>query len=253
MAESPNRMYSYDKDFYRYINKGSSKSAHLVIPHIQALIPDPLRSVLDVGCGAGAWLEVWASAGCEITGVDGPYVEEASLLIAPDKFQAHNLNDGFDLGIKFDLAQCLEVAEHLPTESSKQLVASLCHHSDIVLFSAAAPGQGGENHVNEQYYQYWRDLFLEQGFQLYDAVRPRLSGQSSIEPWYRYNSFLYVRQGTNQRCHTSLRAYAVDPATNPKDVSPVGYRIRKTLVRMLPQALSTKLAIAKKTILNFFE
>ena len=243
-------MYRYDKDFYRYINTGSTTSARVVVPLVQNLIPDRIQSVLDVGCGAGAWLEVWASTGSDILGVDGPYVEEESLLIAPDNFRAHNLTENFNLGRKFDLAQCLEVAEHLPRESSEQLVANLCQHSDIVLFSAAAPGQGGENHINEQDYNFWRDLFLGQGFQLYDAVRPGLKGKISVKPWYRFNAFLFVRKGSHQSCHISLESFSVSPSKTVMDVSPFSYRFRKALIRMLPQSLSNILAITKKKISN---
>jgi|SoiMethySBSTD1v2_1073268.scaffolds.fasta_scaffold943410_2 hypothetical protein len=37
---------------------------------------------------------------------------------------------------------------NLPASSAAMLVARLCRHSDVALFSAAQPGQGGEGHVN---------------------------------------------------------------------------------------------------------
>src|ERR1035438_3052056 len=51
--------YSYSDTFYRYIQAGSVRSASHVAPLVlRELSP---RSVLDVGCGAGAWLSVYGN------------------------------------------------------------------------------------------------------------------------------------------------------------------------------------------------
>ena len=64
-------VYQYEREFFDYINQGSLDSASVVAPLlVSALRP---RSVLDVGCGQGAWLRVWGESGVpEFTGVDGP-------------------------------------------------------------------------------------------------------------------------------------------------------------------------------------
>ena len=41
-----------------------------------------------------------------------------------------------------------------------------------MLFSAAVPGQGGENHVNEQPLAYWRAIFREHGYSAVDYSAP---------------------------------------------------------------------------------
>jgi hypothetical protein len=56
----------------------------------------------------------------------------------------------FDLGRHFDLEPCLETAQHVETEHSSALVESLVRDGDIILFSAALPGQIDLHHVNEQ-------------------------------------------------------------------------------------------------------
>ena len=142
-------MYTYDRQFYKYINRGSLDSAGQVVPLVQELIPG-LESVLDVGCGAGAWLSVWKSVGVQVTGLDGDYVDRECLLIDASEFRSADISSGFSLGDNYDLAQCLEVAEHLPEAAGRALVGSLCGHADVVLFSAAATGQGGVNRINEQ-------------------------------------------------------------------------------------------------------
>ena len=81
------------------------------------MLPHPVQSVLDVGCGAGAWLTVWKSLGAETLGLDGNYVRPEQLLISPGEFSAVDLSASFSLDRRFDLAQSLEVAEHLPASS----------------------------------------------------------------------------------------------------------------------------------------
>ncbi len=102
-------MYEYDEQFYQYINEGSARSARVVVPALLEFLPQSVQSVLDVGCGAGAWLAVWKQQGCRVQGLDGDYVDRNSLLIEASEFVAQDLQSGFDLNEKFDIAQCLEV------------------------------------------------------------------------------------------------------------------------------------------------
>ncbi|MCA9789386.1 MAG: hypothetical protein KC462_06410, partial [Cyanobacteria bacterium HKST-UBA05] len=55
----------------------------------------------------------------------------------------------------FDLAMCVEIAEHIPNRCSRQLVKTLTKASDTVFFTAAPPGQGGVGHINEQPQAFW--------------------------------------------------------------------------------------------------
>ena len=198
-------MYEYDEQFYRYISENSARSARGLLPVLLEALPLSIDSVLDVGCGAGAWLQEWKTLGAEVLGLDGDYVRPQQLLVLEEEFQAQDLNCEFDLGRRFALAQSLEVAEHLPETSAAGFVASLCRHADLVLFSAAPPGQGGENHINEQPYAYWRDLFLAQGYGGYDVVRRPLLQDAAIMPWYRYNTFLYA----SERCPQEVKPVEV--------------------------------------------
>ena len=241
-------MYRYDEYFYRYINTGALQSAEIMIPLVQASIPLPIRSVLDVGCGAGAWLSVWKKQPCSVIGVDGPYLEQSSLLLEPEEFLTRDLREDFNLQREFDLVQCLEVAEHLPPGRARGLVMNLCQHGDLVFFSAAPPGQGGENHVNEQPFAYWRDLFAERSYTMYDPWRRQLLDNDAVMPWYRYNSFLFVNSDRLAACHTALAGTRVAAGEAPPDISPGLYKMRRVLIRLLPLKLATALAIIKKTV-----
>jgi 2-polyprenyl-3-methyl-5-hydroxy-6-metoxy-1,4-benzoquinol methylase len=114
-------VYKYDGDFYNYINEGAQSSARALLPVLLAALPAPIESVMDVGCGAGAWLDVWKSYGSRITGLDGSYVPAEQLLINSEEFIATDLTEHFQLGRTFDLVQSLEVAEHLPETVAENL------------------------------------------------------------------------------------------------------------------------------------
>lgn len=129
--------HAYDSRFMNYADVSSRTSAQRIAGLLlQAL---PIRSVLDVGCAKGTWLDVWSELGVgEIQGVDGDYVDRANLVIPAARFRAANLAQALDLGRQFDLVQSLEVAEHIPGESASIFVENLVRHSSgIVLFLRA--------------------------------------------------------------------------------------------------------------------
>ncbi len=171
----------------------NSSAASEVLP----IVFDIFRpsSVLDIGCGLGNWLEVSKRLGVnEIIGVDGTYVNRKLLKIAPEEFVESDLQKGISLGRRFDLGICLEVAEHLPESSAETLVRSLTYHADVLLFSAAIPGQGGQFHLNEQWPAYWQNLFFRNDFVFVDCLRNKIWMNEKVEWWYRQNIFLVVKK-----------------------------------------------------------
>ena len=82
------------------------------------------KSVLDVGCGNGTWLKVFQDKSLSIHGIDGHHVDPNKLYISKEYFSAANLDEGFEVESKYDLAISLEVAEHLP-ESSAEIFNSV--------------------------------------------------------------------------------------------------------------------------------
>ena len=105
----------------------------------------------------------------------------------------------FDLGRRFDLVMSLEVAEHVAEEHADTVIDSICRHGDVVMFSAAIPHQGGVHHVNEQPYDYWRAKFAARGYAVFDCARRPLAGLREIEPWYRFNTFVYANNDGQSR------------------------------------------------------
>jgi hypothetical protein len=242
-------MYSYDEKFFHYTNQVSSRSADVVVP----LLFDVLRpvSVVDFGCGCGVWLSRWLSSGAsEVVGIDGDYVFEVDLFIPPESFRAGDLGQPVDLGRRFDLAQSLEVAEHLPATRARGFVSDLCRHADVVVFGAAPPGQGGENHINEQPYEYWRDHFEAEGYEAYDFIRPVVIDREEVAPWHRYNPLLYVRRSKTAELPEKVRRTLIPPGAPVPDLSPPLYKARKAVVRQLPSWVTRALANASKRMVR---
>lgn len=200
----------YNPDFFTHLQQGSRRSAAIIAPLVLEWI-EP-QSVVDVGCGDGTWLSVLRAEGVEdILGLDGSYIQPETLQIPQECFIPKDLNQSFGLDRRFDLAMSLEVAEHLPAASAPGFVASLVQLSDVVLFSAAIPHQGGTHHINEQWPEYWISLFEAEGYVAIDGLRPRIWDHPDVEPWYAQNSFLFVR-GDRLHRYPKLQELTAQPS-----------------------------------------
>jgi SAM-dependent methyltransferase len=242
--------HAYDPKFMAYADQSSRYAANRIGRLLIAALA-PIDSVLDIGCAKGTWLDAWRELGVgTIQGVDGDYVERSQLVIAPENFRAWDLSRPLQLDRQFDLVQSLEVAEHIEPDAAHIFVENLTRHSrGLVLFSAAPPGQGGEFHVNEQPYEYWRAIFASLGFDAYDWVRPQIADDAAISFWYRYNVFLYVHAGRADGLPAAVKATRAAPGAPLRDRSPPLFRLRKGLVRMLPASLRDGLARFKANYL----
>ncbi len=241
--------YTYDSSFFDHTTRVSLASARKVVSVVQRIVP--VASVLDAGCAQGAWLSVWRDAAvADYAGLDGDYVDRARMHVDPSHFTAHDLARPFSLGRRFDLAQSVEVAEHLPAARAEGFVADLTAHADAVLFSAAPPGQGGENHINEQPYAYWRDLFAARGYHLYDCVRPLVRDDDAVAPWYRHNAFLFLNDVAAAKLSPYAAAFRVADDAPIVDVSSPIYQARKEVIRRLPFWATQLLSKAKARVLT---
>lgn len=231
----------YSNEFFDYIDAGARQSAqrmiHLVQPWLNA------QSVVDLGSGRGVWLHEWMNAGVsEVLAADGDYVDRDRLAVPAESFHACDLTQPLDLGRRYDLAQSLEVGEHLPNSASETLVESLTRHSDRVLFSAAVPGQGGEFHINERPLAFWQGLFADQGYSAFDCVRPALKDDDDVENWYRYNTILYVNEAGRKTLPQEVLTTEVPAGTQVQNRGHLAWRLRRVVVAFLPRSLVTKIA-----------
>lgn len=185
---------TYDQAFFDSQQGGSLSSAWHVLPDLIRRIRVVKGSgqtadmkVIDVGCGVGTWLRVADAMGCEIHGVDG-YAE--NIMIPEETFERRDLNGGVDCS-GYDLALCMEVAEHLPESDAMALVNGLAR-AKYVLFSPAHPGQGGVNHVNERWGTWWASKFLAHDMVGSSDLKWQHWENLEIEDFYRENVILFT-------------------------------------------------------------
>jgi hypothetical protein len=190
----------YDKGFYRDGGDVAYAAALVMLAEVGRLFE--FSSVVDFGCGAAGWLRAAAALiskdgrAARLLGVDGPYAEQFAKC-EEAQFHFQNLESRVVLASRFDLAISMEVAEHLPASRAATFVEDIAKAADVVLFSAAVPGQGGDNHINEQWQSYWVRRFAAVGFNCFDILRGRLWNHQAFIgcPFYVGNGFLYVRDG----------------------------------------------------------
>jgi SAM-dependent methyltransferase len=183
----------YGGDFYKTMEDTNLSSARAVVPLVLRYVQP--TSVLDVGCGQGLWLRAFMEEGVsDVRGYDGEYVERDKLQIPKETFIGTDLEQPLTLDRTFDLAVSLEVGEHLSDASSRIFVKNLTDAAQVVLFSAAIPGQGGVHHINEQWPAYWEERFAEVGYVPIDCLRWYLWNDTRVSFFYAQNIMFYVKK-----------------------------------------------------------
>jgi hypothetical protein len=211
----------------------NDRSQELVLRALRAWIP--FASVVDFGTGRGNWLKAAMEMGVsDVRGYDIPEIDVAHRQIPAEQFFPADLGQPIEVGRHFDLAISTEVAEHLPKEDAATFVANIAQASDLVLFSAAIPYQGGAGHQNENWVEYWVRLFRPHGFACFDVLRMRLWNEAAIRSYYRQNVLVFARGNAADR----LAAAGLHPDPLPPSlIHPEQYL--KAVGRALPPQMAT--------------
>jgi SAM-dependent methyltransferase len=191
---------TYDAEYYEFIEYTAVYSQN---PMADSIVRDLApRTVLDLGCGTGALLEALRSrkvrrrkvrvAGLEYSDAALTYCKKRRLPVRKFDIARHDLPRKLR---RRDVALSFEVAEHLPPELADRFVETLTAASDTVVFSAATPGQGGTDHVNEQPHEYWIDKMHALGFRLDEdlTLRWRDEWRGCTANWYHMNVMVFRR------------------------------------------------------------
>jgi hypothetical protein len=187
----------YNDAFYSNQVQGSLDSANVVLGFLYEIY-QPV-SVVDVGCGRGAWLSVAEKLGSnKLTGMDGGWIDETNLLSKTISFNKVNFEESIATDENFDLCISLEVAEHIDQKQAEPFVQMLCKLSEVILFGAAIQYQGGTNHINEQWQTYWIELFKKNGYECLDIIRPNVWDNNKVEWWYKQNTFVFIKKTSNK-------------------------------------------------------
>jgi SAM-dependent methyltransferase len=203
-------------------------SARAVIPRVLGLTG--ARSIVDVGCGSGAWIRACRDLGVpEVVGVDGPHVPPIQRRVATE-FVERDLAEPLDLARRFNLVMCVDVAEDLPPERAEGLIADITALAPVVLFAAAVPGQDATPHASEWWPEGWAALFEAEGWTCRDAIRPWIRTNDQVGWRYRQTLFLAVAPGSDA-------AYQSLPRLDPTPVdTPVDYLRRPAILMPPPPA-----------------
>lgn len=243
---------AYSLKFYKSVDFRANESANSIFVILDKFLDiKGLKSIIDVGCGSGAWLNAaLKNTSASVYGYDLPESIEINRSRFGDNFNARLelVTSDFESKreLKFQPAQlgiCLEVLEHLKDETGNRILESLSSSCEIVLFSAATPGQGGTGHINERRHSYWLDKFRLYGFEVYDCIRPELQSSTSSARYYSLNTFLLVKS-------SSIRTGLVDASKlqpflrteEVKDFRSLRERIQSLFIGILPVRFVTLLS-----------
>jgi SAM-dependent methyltransferase len=239
----------YPKQFYEVRDEGSAASARVVLGLLYKFYRP--QSVIDVGCGRGTWLAAAESLGSTtLRGVDGTWAQQSGLASKNIEFECVDFERGFGTGGAYDLCISVEVAEHISAPRSREFVEALCSRSDIVLFSAAIPNQGGTNHINEQWQSYWIRAFAECNYDCFDVFRRAVWEDALVDWWYRQNVFLFIRRNSpklNASMISELEATQIPDVVHPENYQSKIASFRKSIeypsLRFCLQMLQRYIAI----------
>jgi SAM-dependent methyltransferase len=186
----------YSRAFFTQLDELQAASYDVMAATlVERLAPS---SIVDVGCGSGALLAALKRHGVPtLLGLESS--PEGLDLARRRGIDARfcDLGHPFTLNSDFDLALCLEVAEHLPESLSDAFVASLATGPNHLVFSAATPGQGGENHVNEQPHEYWIERLGQYGFAVDEDTTREVRAawtERGVATWYCRNVMFFARR-----------------------------------------------------------
>lgn len=150
----------YDEEYYKKIDLEEQNQA-CWLANILVDMYHP-SSVVDFGCGAGTYLKPFLDRGIRCLGIDNESAAKSASSVG-QHITICDMVDDLQIG-QFDIAICLETLEHIAAPHADRALDNLTNASELVVFSAAPPGQGGVGHLNCQPPEYWRDAFARRGF-----------------------------------------------------------------------------------------
>lgn len=173
----------YDKDYYQEYDGQGPYTAETWLPffrHIaKSIVADSSpTTTIEFGCAKGFLVQALREIGVDSWGIDwSTHAIESAEPVARPYCTVGDVREKLDL--RFDVAICMEVLEHLDAVDASRAVATLAASANIVYFSSN-PDEDfpSESHINVQAGEYWEELFDRTGMVNDVSTQP-----DYIAPW----------------------------------------------------------------------
>ncbi len=191
----------YDQEFFNSNKDEGLKMASWFIPALKKVTG--FNSIIDIGCGTGHYLRYCLDNGItDVFGLEGSPHAFESLLVDKNIVVMHDLRKPYTFSRKWDIAISIEVAEHVDKLYTNNYIKILTDSSNIVILTAAQPGQGGTAHVNEQTPEWWKEKFGKFGFTLDEEATNHLKNEirnakangGYVTDWFEPNILIFKRK-----------------------------------------------------------
>lgn len=147
-------------------------------------------TVFDIGCGPGIYVTSMRNRGIEAFGADiDSRVDGKSYLENKSVFE---LDD-----TKHQFVMSFEMAEHISSDKNDMIVDAVYNKiadGGILVWSAAAIGQGGIGHINCQHKSFWQQKFIDKGLVYDENLHINLLNHLTSGPrmgWLVNNSLVF--------------------------------------------------------------
>ncbi|EKE08644.1 MAG: Methyltransferase type 11 [uncultured bacterium] len=153
------------------------------------------HSIMDLGCGTGAYVNDLRKANLQCDGCDGnpdtPKLGGEHCKVVD--LAQRDLDLRTNRGEKYDWAFSLEVGEHLPKEHEQAFLDNVVNTATKgIVLSWAKKGQGGLGHVNEQNNDYVEAQMHQRGWVRDKEAEEKLRLQTSPHCfWFRDTVMVY--------------------------------------------------------------
>lgn len=158
-----------------------------------------IKTLLDIGCAGGAFVEELLNSGIKAIGLEGSDIslkmKRASWTTIPKNLFTVDVTKPFiikwdDSPVTFDVVTCWEFFEHIEEKDLPQVLENICQHTTIgsqLLCSIASfpsPHKGVDLHRTKKDIGFWIALLADSGFYKDDALERYYEGN-----YVRYGSF----------------------------------------------------------------
>lgn len=140
----------------------------------------PYKTIVDIGCGNGAYVSALHKAGYSVVGYDG---SPATPIITKGRCSVMDFSNPVDIGL-YDVVLSLEIGEHIPQQYESvfidNIISAVRH---LLILSWAIEGQGGTGHVNCRNNDYIISAIEAKGL-VFDPVLSAELRQGVFLPWF---------------------------------------------------------------------